>query len=322
MDSLQQVVFSGDLCPGFEPADVRRAVQVRLRLNDAQLAGLFSGRRRVIKRGISDSVAQNWVDDFAALGAVLTIEPLPLGNALSPRSVSAQGPASGPATRPGDAGPTTGSLPLDLLRPPPATPVPPPKPIDEAERLRRRAAFQARHGLDDADESDEALLGSTFDSDFVPADLAPLPTMFGTGWQGRMGRMRAATGSTWLMVSLGLALWQLLRDPGLMTTLLAAVTTVAVLYWSLRLTVLRLHDLNLSGWLAALTLVPTLGQIVGLVLLLLPGTPTENNHGAAPPDEDWTQLLGATAVLLVVLGLLMHAASEAYVSGAWSQLGL
>ena len=65
-------------------------------------------------------------------------------------------------------------------------------------------------------------------------------------------------------------------------SLAATVAGVAV-------TVRRLHDANLSGWLALTSLIPSVGGLVVLVLSLLPANPEGRryDHGAWP-TTDWT----------------------------------
>lgn len=61
-----------------------------------------------------------------------------------------------------------------------------------------------------------------------------------------------------------------------------AVPTIAV-------TVRRLHDQNLSGWLYLLSFVPYLGGLAILVMMCLPGTKGPNRFGPDPlgrPDPD------------------------------------
>ncbi|WP_433876050.1 DUF805 domain-containing protein [Sinomonas atrocyanea] len=55
--------------------------------------------------------------------------------------------------------------------------------------------------------------------------------------------------------------------------ILVAAFTLATLVPSIAVTVRRLHDVNLSGWLALVALVPFLGPIAVLVMVLLPSNP-------------------------------------------------
>ncbi|MDQ0617036.1 DUF805 domain-containing protein [Arthrobacter globiformis] len=55
--------------------------------------------------------------------------------------------------------------------------------------------------------------------------------------------------------------------------ILAVIWGLATIVPSLALTARRLHDVNLSGWLVLLVLVPFLGAIALLVLTILPSKP-------------------------------------------------
>ena len=54
---------------------------------------------------------------------------------------------------------------------------------------------------------------------------------------------------------------------------LVAVWALATLIPQIAVTVRRLHDANLSGWLVLLRLLPSVGDIVVLVLTVLPSNP-------------------------------------------------
>lgn len=56
---------------------------------------------------------------------------------------------------------------------------------------------------------------------------------------------------------------------------------------SFSLFVRRMHDRNVSGWMALLFIIPTLGSFIMLFLTLLPGTPGVNTYG--PPYETWDE---------------------------------
>jgi uncharacterized membrane protein YhaH (DUF805 family) len=57
---------------------------------------------------------------------------------------------------------------------------------------------------------------------------------------------------------------------------------IALLIPNLAVSVRRLHDRNLSGWLVLMLLVPYLGPLVILVLMMLPGTRGPNRFGPDP----------------------------------------
>ncbi|MBA4226829.1 MAG: DUF805 domain-containing protein [Hyphomonas sp.] len=70
-------------------------------------------------------------------------------------------------------------------------------------------------------------------------------------------------------------------DPGFLPifTLLLALYSFLP---SIAITVRRLHDQDLSGWLYLISLIPYIGGLILLVFMLLDGKPAPNKHGDSP----------------------------------------
>ena len=62
-------------------------------------------------------------------------------------------------------------------------------------------------------------------------------------------------------------------------TVLIALVAIAVGLSGLSVAVRRMHDTDKSGWMLLLGLIPFVGGIIVLVLVLLPGTPSQNRFG-------------------------------------------
>ena len=108
---------------------------------------------------------------------------------------------------------------------------------------------------------------------------------------GRIGRLAYAGGLllSWLLMCTVLAVWQIvgenwtppdpfnLRDGGLL-----ALIPIAVLFgWAhFGLTVKRLHDLDVTGLLSLLLLLPPVGLILIIILLIVRGEDNDNRFGA------------------------------------------
>jgi len=76
----------------------------------------------------------------------------------------------------------------------------------------------------------------------------------------------------------------------------------------------RLHDLNKSGWMILLLLVPLANIILGLYMLFAKGNPEANNYGnPPPPNKTWNKVLGLAMPVLFVLGMVAAIAIPAYV---------
>jgi uncharacterized membrane protein YhaH (DUF805 family) len=70
----------------------------------------------------------------------------------------------------------------------------------------------------------------------------------------------------------------IIRDPGVIQTLFLLANVV----FGLAVAIRRLHDADLSGWWALIGLIPILGAVALVILLILPGRPTENRYGPVP----------------------------------------
>jgi uncharacterized membrane protein YhaH (DUF805 family) len=67
--------------------------------------------------------------------------------------------------------------------------------------------------------------------------------------------------------------------------LLAALGILAIVLPSLSVAVRRLHDINATGWLLLIGLIPTVGGLILLILACLPSTPGANNYGPGPEGQ-------------------------------------
>lgn len=78
----------------------------------------------------------------------------------------------------------------------------------------------------------------------------------------------------------------------------------------------RLHDLNKSGWMSLLVLIPIVNFFFGLYLIFAPGTRGPNNYGLAPPpNRTWhwiAGLVGPVLMTVVMLGIIAAIAIPAY----------
>jgi uncharacterized membrane protein YhaH (DUF805 family) len=99
----------------------------------------------------------------------------------------------------------------------------------------------------------------------------------------------------------------------LSTVALAAFVGMLVMTWGYM--VRRLNDINLSGWMSLLMLVPLANLILGLILIFKKGSQGGNDYGAAPVANSGG-VKAAFAVLLLLLvgyfGVLMPITLQQY----------
>ena len=93
-DELFEVAFSGQICDGAEPGEVKAKVSKMFNADDAKLAQLFSGRRVVIKKNIDRATADKYQTALNRAGAECEICLM----GATPVAQSAPSAAAAPAT--------------------------------------------------------------------------------------------------------------------------------------------------------------------------------------------------------------------------------
>jgi uncharacterized membrane protein YhaH (DUF805 family) len=340
MSGNVQLVFHGEVLDGFEVADVRRRMALALKLDEERLAQLFSGARTVIKRSIEPALARTYIDKLAQLGALVHEEPsdAPPTTAF-PTLPELPEADAGPAPPPWGLPPRpTRPAPLSPYEPSPApTPIAPAAALAlapageevtcpncgerqskrllcrqcatniemalasrqaEADRVReeRLAAMQLRHARHSG----------------AAAGAADAPGYFGFSLDGRMGRLRYATGNT-----ISLALWYMpiimwLQRPTLGRLAFLGLATLLLTLVGQRAAVLRCHDCDKSGWWSMLLWLPGVYFIVALVLAFAPGTDGANEYGEPPPPSSGWVFGAAALSALLLLALTFSNVLKAY----------
>jgi len=74
-------------------------------------------------------------------------------------------------------------------------------------------------------------------------------------------------------------------------------------YFSIILYIRRLHDLNKSGWLSLLFLVPLINLFFFIYVLFGKGTAGPNRFGPQRTTPQWEQALGWVSVAFMIIGL-------------------
>ena len=178
----------------------------------------------------------------------------------------------GTAPAPSKATPST---PLALV--PAAEPAPPPAaPPAPYDALRQREAT-ARY------------------EPMIVEEEPPEPAaVFGVGFAGRLARRQYGAAALFGWAAIRWATMALLLHPRPGMVALICLGMAVAMLWTFRLTVLRLHDIGISGWWVLLGLVPYLNTVAGVLLSLVPGSTGDNRYGKVP-DE------GSVALRYVVL---------------------
>ncbi len=112
-------------------------------------------------------------------------------------------------------------------------------------------------------------------------------------YQGRVGRMNYFLASlTYGLINIivfvvikGISYGPVSNSINHTASILNIILIVAVAIFGFGITVRRCHDLNYSGFLSLITLIPLVGMIFSLYLLFAPGTEGANNYGSPSTDN-------------------------------------
>lgn len=317
--ALVQLVFNGEIVNGHAPDDVRRKLAAAVGIAPGQIEDVFSGRRVILKKSLSADEAPRYLAKLERIGIVARAEPQPdgaLDAALRP--LSADGAASSPstsATAPlalvDDAPRVETSAPVEEVTCPKcgtrqpkrtlclscSTDMPryaaAQKVLQDEERAARLTALKESGSASAGNPARDA--GAADDYAIEGAGL------FGASFEGRIGRiayliggfMIGAIGIVGAVAALKSGFW-----------LLLAPVLLGGLFVSLRLAVLRCHDIGWSGWWSLVLLVPYVGSLFSLILLIVPGTRGSNDFGRAsrPPGVPALATSFGVLVLASLLG--------------------
>ncbi|GAA0761206.1 DUF805 domain-containing protein [Ideonella azotifigens] len=145
---------------------------------------------------------------------------------------------------------------------------------------------------------------------YFGSDDAPL---FGLSFEGRMPRMRYFFSGLLFYVGIaGLGILLALLPGMIFKGLLGIVGIAVLIVWSLRVTVLRLHDIGQNGWWVLVLLIPIINWIATVALLFYPSEAYENEHGPKPVDDSGRGVVIALGVLILMFALLLSLAVPAY----------
>jgi|GraSoiStandDraft_4_1057263.scaffolds.fasta_scaffold178039_2 uncharacterized membrane protein YhaH (DUF805 family) len=131
--------------------------------------------------------------------------------------------------------------------------------------------------------------------------------------EGRIGRVRYigyTFGMTMLIAILvGLAAALLGTASPTVAFGVGAVGYLAIIVVQILLTIQRSHDMNVTGWLCLISLIP----LAALVFWFVPGTRGENNYGKQPPPNTAGAVALAFIVpVIVIVGIVAAVAIPAY----------
>lgn len=128
------------------------------------------------------------------------------------------------------------------------------------------------------------------------------------GIEGRIGRMRYVA---WSMVFMFAMLPAVLvcalafKVSPWLGGLLGIVAGIGAMVVGLQISIKRLHDIGWSGWLLLIGLIPLVGSIFQLLTFVMPGSKGSNRFGAPPPaNSKAVKVLFWVWIVFLVLGFI------------------
>lgn len=91
---------------------------------------------------------------------------------------------------------------------------------------------------------------------------------------------------------------------GLVTPIVVGMLFLVFVYFTVVITIRRLHDLNRSGWFSVLMFVPVINLFFMLYVMLIRGMLGANRFGALRANDDWEKGLGIVSFILCIIGLI------------------
>ncbi|MDP3814785.1 DUF805 domain-containing protein [Pseudomonas sp.] len=308
-----KIVFNGELMPDVALETAKDNLSRLFKSDGARINALFSGSPIEIKRGLSESEADQYLAALQRAGAKVRKEQ----DGTASLSLVAS-----------DDHPKVASQPLQPASN--STDMTCPKCGQQQPKAAECSAcgiiiekFIARQALyAEAPASDAGATASPYAT--PKATVAEVLPEFGElkplSSEGRIGRLRYLAWSLVLMFAcmplLGVAAG-FFAVSEILGGVLMAVVGVAIAVVGILFGVQRLHDIGWSGWLLLLNLVPVVGGVFSLLMFIIPGSTEANRFGPPPPPNSTAvKVLAALWLGIIVLGIVAAIALPAYMGYA------
>jgi uncharacterized membrane protein YhaH (DUF805 family) len=278
------LLFKGEILPGFKAEDVKRDIGDFFKLDETKRERMFLGAPFVVKRAVGPQDAARYVALFAKFGGRLHAEaagapveaPTPTPTFAPPPATVAPAPSAGPQL---------------ALAPLAASPAASP-----AQTVAETAPIERRYRDDDEPVAVSPEI----------IDVHKPASVFGITLHGRLARRPYGAGVLFGWAAIRWGIVGIAHHPSGGTAALVGLGVLLALLFTLRLTVLRLHDLNLAAWWGLVLLVPFVGVLASLCLSLLPGSSGDNKYGEEPDQGSLLLRYLVLFAVVVIGGMLRH----------------
>ncbi len=325
-----KLVFSGDILPGHEPERVKTQLAAMLKVPPEKSARLFSGKDVILKTGLDETRVDAYRRKLATMGVGVRA----VAETAPESAVKTE--ASALVSRPADSAPEASTMALapvahetkdaaasPLQVEPVSEPVPETQ-CPECGHTQPKRTLCVQCGADmpriraaQAAAAEEARRPpapgrGVQDRESDAAQEVERPGYLGLSFEGRFGRRSYFVGNFLVMLVVALlAFAGALAGSGIGFLLMIPALIVGFLM-ILRVTVLRFHDFNWSGWWSLLLFVPGVGVVASLLLLFMPGSTGSNDHGYRPSPTPWLHAGLLILAMVVASAVMLPVALKSY----------
>ena len=96
METYYDIVFEGEMIPGKEPGEVRKALASILKKDAGTVETLFSGRPFTLRKQVASETAEKFKSKFESAGAICVLKPVAGAGEPPARPTSAPLPSAVP----------------------------------------------------------------------------------------------------------------------------------------------------------------------------------------------------------------------------------
>ncbi|WP_137939857.1 DUF805 domain-containing protein [Chitinivorax sp. B] len=301
MSESIDLALTGSVLPGHDVERAHVALAQLLKITEVRAIALLQGQETIIKRGLNKLQLPQYQTALARIGiGTRVIEPTPPANLIANTHlekpmltlIGGDGHASGPdemITCPACGAEQTRRTECRGCG----------ADIEKARAVLAQKARMAKLGEVTAWRPPSANLLKE-----APLEYRMTPPFFSFSMEGRYGRARflAYQLAMYSLMMAGLVISMLLGFGVLGVTAMISVL-LATSVMSIRLTVLRLHDIDRTGKWALLLFLPPLSFFLFVFLIVVPGTEGDNDYGMEDEHPSIVvKLCGGICGILFLLG--------------------
>jgi|GEM_PF-5419087 len=312
MEFTYRILFNGQILPGHDAGEVRRKLAELFRIDSPEkIEALFSGKPVSLRKGLSASELPRYLSRLEEIGLIVRSEqevaPVAATQTLSLQPAHPPLPmGAGPETEPAPSAPASAPAGVEHVTCPNCGEVQPKRTLCRAcgTDIPRMLAARVQAKVDARNPPTEAAGGAGAAASAAKYYGEPIPVgafdalLFAFDFKHRINRVGFLALNFFCLT---LSLVSLALSFRLLSTWPMIIGNIGAVFFSLRGTALRMHDIDRSGWYALLALVPYVNLVLFLLLIIMRGSDDNNRFGHQPRSR--SAALPVIAFITVIAGM-------------------